>query len=142
VAFTEASSFIRIDRLKQEVAGSALAFVVILLTLTLLRDQRLEPSTSVQSVVVSVVSLLAAVSVAYDVFRDGGFLRGWILACGPSLAFTVDLFAPVVAELTPFTLAAPPISAAVISGAIAGMGFLAGRRVRAVSDGRSVTDSL
>jgi hypothetical protein len=108
----------------KEIVGSMLVFSVFLATLTALRLWNLEPATSVQSAIINVTALLVIAAVAYYEYSGGDFINGWILALGPSLAFTVNLFVPVVSELTLFVVVAPLISAAIISGVIAVAGYL------------------
>lgn len=113
----------------REIVVSTLVFLFCLGTLTALRVWRLEPATPVQSAIVNGTALLTVVAVAYYVSQDGDFIGGWILAFSPSLAFTVNLFVPVVAEVTPFVVVAPLGSAAAISSIIAVIGYTVGHGI-------------
>jgi hypothetical protein len=107
----------------KEILGSSLVFVILFAALTTLRVWNVEPDTRVQSAIIKGVALLCIVGVAYYTFHSGDFIGGWMLALAPSLAFTVNLFVPVVAEVTLLVVIIPLVSAAAISSAIAVIGY-------------------
>lgn len=119
------------DGRRRAVVGSALAFVVTLSGLTVLRVWDLEPSAATQSRIVWAGALVVGAAVATYAYRTGDPVGGWTLAFGPSLGFTVNLFVPVAtgpAALVFF----PPLAAAVVATAVDGVGFLVGYGFRAV----------
>jgi len=110
----------------REIVVATSAFLILLSTLTALQVWGLKPTTPVQSAIVNGSALLVAVAVLYHTYQGGNLIGGWILALGPSLAFTVNLFVPVVADITPFVVVAPLVSAVVISGLITVIGYTIG----------------
>ena len=106
---------------------SALLFLVFVAILTALREGNAEPPTAVQSAIVNGTAVLITASVAAYTYRCGTYAGGWILAFGPSLAFTLNLFVPVATMGPLLKVAYAVSSAAVISGVTALLGLVVGR---------------
>jgi len=117
------------DGRRRAVVGSALAFVVTLSGLTILRVWDLEPSTATQSRIVWAGALAVAASVASYAYRTSDPVGGWVLGFGPSLGFTVNLFVPVATGPAAIVFF-PPLAAAVVAVALGGIGFLGGSGAR------------
>ncbi|QCS45077.1 hypothetical protein [Natrinema versiforme] len=81
----------------------------------------MEPATSVQSAIVKGIALFIAVVVVFRAFQGEDFLGNWILAFGPSFAFTVNLFLPVMAGPGAFIFSL--VSAVIISSVITVVGY-------------------
>lgn len=113
------------ERLRTVTGVSALVFVLLITPLTALRVWALEPPTSVESALVNATAMLVLISVGVYAYRGGTFVGGWILAFGPSLAFTLNLFVPVSTGAH-WALAFAIVSGAVIASVIAVSGYLAG----------------
>ena len=75
---------------------SGLLFVVIFSVLTLLRVWHLEPAVPVQSAIVNAAALLTLAGLAWYVARGGSFVDSWLLALGPSFAYTLNLLVPLI----------------------------------------------
>ncbi|MFC7205072.1 hypothetical protein ACFQJC_16255 [Haloferax namakaokahaiae] len=105
---------------------STLLFVVPFGVLTGLRLWSLEPPTAVQSLIVNVSAVVIVGSVAYYAAKGGTFRGCWLLAFGPSLAFTCNLFVPVAAMDSLGWVFLPFASAAGLSLLLGGFGFLVG----------------
>lgn len=118
---------------RKEIVGSAFVFAVFLTTLTALRVWNLKPSTSVQSDIVKGTAILVVAAVAYYVYCGGNFLNGWIIALGPVLAFTLNLFAPVTTMGVVDILIWGLGSAIPISGVLAIVGLLLGEGLKRVT---------
>jgi len=112
------------DGRRRAAVASALAFLVTLSVLTVLRVWNVEPSTATQSRIVWAGALVVAAAVAAYSYRTVDPVGGLILAFGPSLGFTTNLFVPVAAG--PAAAFFPPLAAAVVATAVGGVGFLAG----------------
>lgn len=108
---------------------SAFIFAVFIIVLTALRVWELEPATPVQSAILNGTALLALAAVAFYVYRGGDFIAGWILVFGPSLAFALNLFIPVSTMGVLLKIGYALVSAGVISGVIAVIGYVTGRSV-------------
>ena len=118
---------------RKMILGSALVFAVFFTTLTALRVWNLKPSTSVQSDIVKGTAILVVAAVAYYGYCGGNFLNGWIIALGPVLAFTLNLFAPVTTMGIIDMLIWGLGSAIPISGVLATVGFLLGEGLKWVT---------
>ncbi len=103
-----------------------LLFVVPFGVLTGLRVWNLEPPISVQSLIVNVSVFVIVAYVAYYAARGGSLVGCWLLAFGPSLAFTVNLFLPVAVTDSLAWLAYPLVSASGIALLLGAVGFLLG----------------
>ena len=114
-----------LDGRKRAVLWSALSFAATVSVLTVLRVRNLEPSTATQSLIVWTGAVVVAAAVAYYAYRTVDPVGGWVLAFGPSLGFTVNLFAPVAAAPSALVVF-PPLAAATIATALGGIGFLVG----------------
>ncbi|KAB1188392.1 MULTISPECIES: hypothetical protein [Haloferax] len=113
------------------VAGiSALVFVVILAALTALRTWNLSPPTPVQSLVIDGGAVLIGAAVAVFVYRGGSVVAGVVLALGPSLAFTFNLFVPVAAPESAAWVVYPLASGVGIALLLGGVGGTVGYVVR------------
>ncbi|WP_396611841.1 hypothetical protein ACH9L7_00715 [Haloferax sp. S1W] len=126
----------------QRVAGiSALVFAVLFAILTALRVWELEPSTPVQSLIVDVAVLLLVAATAYYVYRGGHAIESWILALGPSLAFTFNLFIPVSTMESVVWVLYPLGGGVVVAGVLSGIGFGVGYAGRTLRKAQEVAES-
>ena len=127
---------------RRSIAGlSTLAFAVCFGVLTALRALQAEPPTPVQSLVVDVALLLLVAVIAYYVYRGGGAIESWILALGPSLAFTFNLFVPVSAMESVVWVLYPLGSGVVLAVLLGGMGFGVGYAGRTLQKAQDVVES-
>ncbi|ELZ78162.1 hypothetical protein C455_10783 [Haloferax larsenii JCM 13917] len=127
---------------RRSIAGlSALAFAVCFGGLTALRALQAEPPTPVQSLVVDVALLLLVAAIAYFVYRGGGAIESWLLALGPSLAFTLNLFIPVSAMESVVWVLYPLGSGVLIAVLLGGMGFGVGYAGRTLRKAQEVGES-
>lgn len=115
-----------------EILVATAAFLFVFGTLTGLRVWDLEPSTSVQSAIVWVGALLITAIVVFRAFQGTDLVGNWILAFGPSFAFTLNLFIPVAAGPGAFIF--PVGSGAIISGVITVVGYSIGRGFSVIWD--------
>jgi hypothetical protein len=105
---------------------SALVFLVLFAGLTALREWNMEPPTSTQTDIVNAVVILIIIGVALYVYRGGSLGGGWVLAFGPSLAFTANLLVPLYPMGIPAKVVYAPAGAAIISAALATVGVSIG----------------
>lgn len=124
-----------VERDWKVIGVSVLIFGVCLSVLTGLRVWDLEPSTSVQSLIVDGTVLLVLAATAVRVYRGGDFIGSWILVFGPSLAFTLNLIIPIHRGGLLTLIGYPLVTAVLLSSVLASLGFSAGYAVRAVQNG-------
>ena len=112
----------------RQVGGiSGFAFLVLIGTLTALRTWQLEPATPVQSALVWATAILVVAAVGAYAALGGRFVACWLLAAGPSLAFTLNLFVPVSPMGPVLKAVVSLVSAAALSGVLALAGYVLGR---------------
>jgi hypothetical protein len=116
--------------LSRVVGISSLVFVVILAALTALRTWNLSPPIPAQSLVVNGGAVLLVAAIAVFVYRGGSVAAGLILALGPSLAFTFNLFIPVAAPESMVWVVYPFASGVSIALGLGGVGATGGYVVR------------
>ncbi|WP_188424878.1 hypothetical protein [Haloferax sulfurifontis] len=103
---------------------STVGLVTILGVLTALREWNAEPPTAIQSVLVFAGILILVSISAYKSSQGSSFSTIWLLVMGPCLGFSINLFVPVVAEITLFSILAPLATGIVGATIIAGTGVL------------------
>jgi exosortase/archaeosortase len=113
-------------------ATSVLVFLVLFAGLTALREWNVEPSTGTQTGAVNAAVVLTVIGVALYVYRGGSLGGGWVLAFGPSLAFTANLLVPLSPMGVPAKVVYAPAGAAVISAALGVVGASVGTVGRTV----------
>ncbi|WP_336035370.1 hypothetical protein [Halobacterium yunchengense] len=108
-----------------ETLVATFAFLLVFGTLTGLRVWDLEPASSVQQAILEGAVFFVTVVVVFQAFQGEDLVGNWILAFGPSFAFTLNLFIPVVAEPAAFMY--PLAAAVIVSGVITLVGYPIGR---------------
>lgn len=111
------------------VGVSVFTFFVCFAAFTAVRAGMFHLPTWVQSQMVTVGAVLLGGAAAYHVFRGGRVLDGWILAFGPSLAFTLNLFIPIhrggVLSLLSYAVVSAAIGASILGVVGGAIGYLA-----------------
>jgi len=102
---------------------STLIFILFISVLTALRVWNLEPPTSIQANMIRITTLLIVISVAFYFHRGGNVISGWILAFGPTLSYTLNLFISLSAGI-PLKIVFSFIPAVLISGLLAIIGYI------------------
>lgn len=102
---------------------STFIFVFSISVLTALRVWNLEPPTSIQTNIIRSTTLLTVVFVGFHFYRGGNVISGWILAFGPTLSYTLNLFIPLSAGIL-VKIVFSFVPAVLISGLLTIIGYL------------------
>lgn len=107
------------------------AFLACFGALTAERIGLFSLTTDTESVIVWIGVAATVVTTAVFAYRGGGLLGTWLVALGPSLAFTLNLFLPVIVGL-PTALLYGGASGAIVAATLALSGYALGRLAGAV----------